>query len=101
MLVKVDDGTRIHHLNALIDMLQNRVQTPSWISNVMLCQNHVTELSQKSISESSDDKFIWTENRETLVKILANEKKLDRRILVVGKNIHTLVRLAKILSDSP
>ena len=65
----------------------------------MLCKQHTDKLTEASTEQEIAEKFIWTENRETLVKILGNERRLDRRALIVGKDIHTLVRLAKMLSD--
>ena len=79
-------------------MMQNRVEAPAWIRDVMLCKQHTNKLTEASAEQEIVEKFIWTESRETLVKILGNERRLDRRVLVVGKDIHTLVRLAKMLS---
>ena len=67
----------------------------------MLCSQHTDKLTERSAEQEIAEKFIWTENRDTLVKILGNERRLDRRVLIVGKDIHTLVRLAKLLSDGP
>ena len=100
VLVRAGDGTRIEQLQALVDMLQNRVEVPEWISGVMLCKQHASEINTKPFIQEIEEKIIWTEHRETLVELLVNEKRLDRRVLIVGKDIHTLARLAKILSHT-
>ena len=66
----------------------------------MLCKQHASEINTKPFIQEIEEKIIWTEHRETLVQLLVNEKRLDRRVLIVGKDIHTLARLAKILSHT-
>ena len=100
VLVRAGDGRRIEQLQALVDMLQNRVEAPEWISDVMLCKQNASEINTKPFIQEIQEKIIWTEHRETLVKLLVNEKRLDRRVLIVGEDIHTLARLAKILSHT-